>query len=415
MNTNSKRLGAYLSAMLIATAVAVSLRTVACIKQLNFANGFFLDRSLVNVSDAIIALCAIGMMSYVLVASRISLRANFSTSSTYVPTGILAVATVFLGVKTVSHALTTSKYPLFSAETLTLKNPTVVLGVLIVILSVLSAAHLFFNAFITESKTTLRAYFAIATIALLAFYSMLIYLDGTLSINDSNKVLRQMAFIFSALFFLYEARISLGREMWRAYTVFGLIAASLTAYASIPAIITYYVNGEIVSHMGYKSLASIEEYLLMLALFIYILARLLLTSSLIEKKDNELIKMLDSNARECNERVNESYERFQEAFAAKQLSIFDLYGSEEEIKPEEAEEIIEESVQEDVKQEPTISDDAIFESIFGRMPKRPVEQEDIEPTQEDDREPEAIAEDLFNTIDKLLSDATQDKEKETDI
>ena len=125
--------------------------------------------------------------------------------------------------------------------------------------------------------------------------------------------------------------------------------------------------------------------------------------------------MLDSNARECNERVNESYERFQEAFAAKQLSIFDLYGSEEEIKPEEAEEIIEESVQEDVKQEPTISDDAIFESIFGRMPERPVEQEDTEPVQEDDREPEAIAEDLFNTIDKLLSDATQDKKKETDI
>ena len=49
------------------------------------------------------------------------------------------------------------------------------------------------------------------------------------------------------------------------------------------------------------------------------------------------------------------------------------------------------------------------------MPERPVEQEDIEPTQEDDREPEAIAEDLFNTIDKLFSDATQDKEKETDI
>ena len=190
MNTNSKRLGGYLSVMLIATAVAISLRTVACITQLNYSNGFFSDRSLVNVSDAIITLCAIGMLSYIPFASRISLRASFSTGATYVPTGILAVASVFLGVKTVTQALTTSKYPLISIETLTLKNPTALLGVLIVILSILSAVHLFFNAFITESKTTLRSYFAIATIALLAFYSMLVYLDGTLSINDSNKVLR---------------------------------------------------------------------------------------------------------------------------------------------------------------------------------------------------------------------------------
>ncbi len=247
------------------------------------------------------------------------------------------------------------------------------------------------------------------------FYSMLIYLDGTLSINDSNKVLRQMAFIFSALFFLYEARISLGREMWRAYAAFGLIAASLTAYASVPAIITYYVNGEIVSHMGYKSLASIEEYLLLLALFVYILSSLFLTSSLMEKKENKLIKMLESNAKECDERVNESYKRFQEAFAAQQLSIFDLYGSEEVSAPKEVEEIIEESVQKDVKQEPTISDDAIFESIFGRMPEHPAEQEENEPIKKDNREPEVIAEDLFKTIDKVLDEATQDKEIETDI
>ena len=69
---------------------------------------------------------------------------------------------------------------------------------------------------------------------------MLIYLDPTLSRGDSSKILRLTAFITSALFFLYEARISIGREMWRLYTVFGLVAAALCAYTSIPGIIVYY-------------------------------------------------------------------------------------------------------------------------------------------------------------------------------
>jgi hypothetical protein len=223
-----------------------------------------------------------------------------------------------------------------------------------------------------------------------------------------------MAFISSAIFFLYETRISLGREMWRAYTAFGLIAASLTAYASIPAMITYYVNGEIISSMEYRSLASVEEYLLLLALFIYILARLCLTSSLTEKKENALIKMLEKSALECEERVNESYARFQDSFAAKQLSIFDLYGSEDVPSVEEAEEITETLVEEETKKEPTISDDAIFESIFGRMPDRPKEQEETIAEVEDDRDPEEIAEDLLSVIDTALSEDTQNKE-ENDI
>ena len=418
MNTNSKRLGIYLSVMLIATALASSLRTIACLKYLNYSNGFFSDNSLVIAADTIILLCIIGMFSYTLVASRISLYASFSTGATYVPTGILGVATAFLGIKTITHAITTSRYPFLSIETFTLKNPATILGVLVGILALLSIAHHFLNAFITESKTTLRAYFAIATIAFLAFYSILIYIDDTLSINDSSKVLRQMAFIFSALFFLYEARISLGREMWRIYTAFGLIAAAILAYTSIPAIITYYVKGAVISSSGSKSLVSIEEYLLLLALFIFILARLCLTATLKEKKDNELIKMLGEYAKENEARVNESYERYQQAFASKQLSIFDLYGDDEEIA--EAEPVKEEDnadIKEDEENEPIISDDAIYESIFGRMPERPKEKENEstdEAQSEDDREPEQIAEDLLSALDEALNKSTQENEKENE-
>ena len=412
MNKNSKRLGIYLAVMLIATAAAVSLRTVACVNYLDYASGFFSETLLINVANAIILLCAVGMFSYTLIASRINLRASFSTSATYVPTGILGVATAFLGVKSISYAITTSRYPFFSIETFTLKSPLTLLGVLAGILAILSIAHHFLNAFITESKTSIRAYFAIATIAFLAIYSILIYLDGSLSVNDSNKVLRQMAFIFCALFFLYEARISLGREMWRTYTSFGLIAASVSAYTSIPAIITYYVNGALVSSSGSKSLASLEEYLLLFAMFVFILARLCLATSLKEKKENELIKMLEAYAKETEERVNESYARHQEAFAAKQLSIFDLYGGGEEIpvtEPEEEED--RENIPGDEEKELIISDDAIYEAIFGKMPERPKEEEPVPESKEDDRKPEEIAEDLLKTLDDAFKESSEESKK----
>ena len=103
MNTNSKRLGIYLAIMILATAIATTLRTVACLNQLDYASGFFLEKSLIGAADAIIAITVIGMFSYLFVAARIHLRASFSTGATYVPTGILAVASAFLGAKTFSY------------------------------------------------------------------------------------------------------------------------------------------------------------------------------------------------------------------------------------------------------------------------------------------------------------------------
>jgi hypothetical protein len=221
-----------------------------------------------------------------------------------------------------------------------------------------------------------------------------------------------------AAFFVFEARISLGREMWRLYTAFGLVAASLTAYASIPAIVTYYINGEIINASSVKSLASLEEYVLLLALFIFIVSRLCLTVFLREEKENALVKALGEYAKEREERVNDSYERFQELFASKQLSIFDLYGGDEELSgAEEPEEETPEIAQEEEKKEITISDDAIYEAIFGKMPERPEENEaeKSEPEPEDERAPEQIAEDILNALDEALNEYSDSKEKETEI
>ncbi len=415
MNKNSKRLGIYLFIMLLATAVATALRTVACVKYLNYSSGLFTDNSLIAVSDAIIIALALGMLSYVFVASRINLHASFSTSATYVPTGILGVATAFLGVKIFYHALESCNYRFFSKEVFTLKSPAALVGMIAAILAFLSIAHHFFNAFTTESKDTVRAYFATATIAFLAFYAIEVYIDSSLAVNDPSKVLRQITFMVAAAFFVFEARISLGREKWRIYSTFGLIAASLTAYASIPALVTYYVNGEVINSPSVKSLASLEEYVLLFALFIFILARLCLTIFLKEETENELVKALGEYAKDREERVNESYGRFQEIFASKQLSIFDLYGGDEEIsEAEENAENAPEDEPEEEKKEITISDDAIYEAIFGKMPERPEENEaeEAESEPEDNRAPEEIAEDLLSAVDEALKDASNNDEKE---
>ncbi|MBR2972253.1 MAG: hypothetical protein IKC61_04935 [Clostridia bacterium] len=405
MNTNSKRLGIYLAAVILLTSAATSLRTVACMTALNYGSGYFTDKTLINTANIIIALTVLGSFSYLFVAPHINLRASFSTSATYVPAGVLGVATAFFGTKVLSYATGISVYPIFPDNMARMESIAKLVGILVALLAFLSIAHHFLSAFITESKTELRSYFAMATITFFALYSMLIYLDPTISIGDSSKILRLTAFITSAIFFLYEARISIGREMWRLYTVFGLVAAALCAYTSIPGIIVYYAKDSLISSADKYSLVSIEEYLLLLALFIFISARLWITVSIREKKENELIKAFATYADERSQKVDESFSRYQEIFASKQLSIFDLYGGEVEIDTAESEEDEVEVIVEEEQKAPTISDDAIYESIFGKMPEREPVIEVAENEIVPERSPEEVAEELLSTLDKAINDA----------
>ena len=98
-----------------------------------------------------------------------------------------------------------------------------------------------------------------------------------------------MAYLFCAMFFLFEARISLGRQKWNIYAAFGLAASALCLYSSLPSLITYFIKGELVS-------ASLEENLLTLSLFIFITTRLAVTAMLPEDKETFSIKALRTAA-----------------------------------------------------------------------------------------------------------------------
>ena len=416
MNTNSKRLGIYLLAMLILTVAATTLRSIACVTNLDYSTGFFTNKSLITTADIIITVTVLGMFSYLFVAPRISLIANFSTPETYVTTGVLGVATAFLGARIFSYVSIVSSYSQRSDNMLFRKNIMTLICAVCAILAFASILHHFFNAFITESKTEVRAYFALATILFLGIYAMITYLDPSLAIGESTKTLRLTAFILASLFFIYEARISLGREMWRIYTSFGLVAAALSAYTAIPSIITFFVNDEVISYASRLSLASIEESIFLLAMFIFITARLIVTIKLYEDSENAFIKAFGEYAGEREREIAISSSRYSEIFASKQLSIFDLYGGEIIVDEEEDTESETKAPAEEISSEPTISDDAIYESIFGRMPEKSEEavetSEEIAEEPSDDRKPEEIADEVLISLENAINNASI-KENET--
>ncbi len=304
MNVNSRRIRVYTALMLLLAAAAISLRTVACLNDLLYEHGYFNSKVLITASAYTAFAGCILLFSYFFVAERMSPTTSFSSPRTYAPTGIVGVALLFISIRLFriigTAGTSVAKYITFATA----------------LFALVSIVHFFLNAFISESRTELRGYFSLATVMFLALYAAYLYFTSALPLNAPNKLIDQLAYLFAALFFLYESRISLGRERWRSYIAFGLIAALLTAYSSIPALITSFVRGRIISD-------STEESVLTLTLFIFITSRLLLTASAKERTKSPAALAMQAYAERRQEAVLESMQVHKEAFS-KQMTIDDL-------------------------------------------------------------------------------------------
>lgn len=269
MNKNSKKLALYIFLTFLVALVATVLRTVSCVYELE-DNLIYFDDEKLNIAAGItltIGVLLITVLSFFL--KKESLKATFSTSATYVPAGIVGAALLLfsLGMNNRSRALEDiyntpegdTRYSIASA-----------LAIIVATIALISIIYFFFTVYLTERHAQLRAYFSVATLLLCALYAAYLYFTPTTPLNAPNKLSEQMAYLFVALFFLYETRISLGRELWRPYIAFGLIGALLSAYASIPAILTYLIRGVTVTE-------TLHSAILLLAFFIFISARLCLT------------------------------------------------------------------------------------------------------------------------------------------
>ena len=281
MKNSQRHLKIYLGSVFLIILIAAALRTVAILTELDFSTGYFEDKLLIGLANSFVVAMALLSLSYLFVASKAKLVASFDNVATFVPSGLVSVALIFIGV----HLFATSEGNFF---------------VLIVgILALVSILHFLYNSLVLKRENATRGWFALATVVFLAAYAAYLYFDVSLPLNSPNRITDIMAFLFAALFFLYEARISLGRAAWRAYIAFGLIASLLLAYSSIPSIITYFVRGAVISN-------SIAESALSFALFIFIVARMLIIAELKEDEKDEFTTLVSDMAEARREEIREN-------------------------------------------------------------------------------------------------------------
>jgi len=141
------------------------------------------------------------------------------------------------------------------------------------------------------------------TVIFLALYLAYPYFDTAAPINSPIKISDQLAYAFAAAFFLYEIRLSLGREKWKLYIIFAFITAILAAYSSIPALITYFVRGAEISN-------SIYESILTLSICLFALLKLVMTYCLTERKEAAFIQNLKAASMRREIQLSHTLEEF---------------------------------------------------------------------------------------------------------
>ena len=271
MLIRKKHLDIYLISLCLLVAAGVVMRTIAALGSLDYTLGHYSESVLITVANWITAGGTVLLFSYIAIAPRgIKYRADFSGAKTYLPTALVSASLVFLAISLVTdlYRKTHGKIDLDR-----LRDLTVIMPALSAVLAIISIYYFFLNSYLSAATSTRRAAAAFAAVLFLCVYPAYLYFDTSLPINAPNKVVDQMAYLFCAIFFLYELRISLGRDRWGAYAAFGLISALLTAYSALPSLIVYFVRGEVISN-------SIAENALTLSLFVFITCRLITVRSL---------------------------------------------------------------------------------------------------------------------------------------
>lgn len=300
MKKNQRHIGLYYAIMLVFMVIGITLRSIACFTELDYKTGYFDNDVCITLANSFVISGVIICLSYIFMAPKdLKLCASFDNALTYVPGGAVSVALLFMSAEMIRRV----KYKntiIFSRSTFT--DTTSILMLLIAVLAITGMMNFLFNALYEKRANTTRAGFTIAMSIFLAAYGAYLYFNTSLPLNAPNKLIDMLTYLFIAIFFLYETRLSLGRDMWRAYIAFGLIGALLSGYSALPSLIVYLVSGNTVSN-------SVAENVLTLTLFVFITARLMLTAKLYDdKKSDAAIAVEKMTTNRLKEMVGETDE-----------------------------------------------------------------------------------------------------------
>lgn len=257
--------------LIVVMTVAVTLRTVAYLRYYDPATAYLTDHTLHTISAWLVAVTAVLLLVCRYTVGEKRRIASFATPVTAVPSGVCG---------TVLLAFSLRLFTLPSSS-----SPQRLLAVVAALLGLGGACHFLLNALIRDRRSVLRGVGALCTVLFLAIYATYLYFDRTMPLNAPSKLTSQVAYLFSALFFLYEARISLGREKWGGYFPFALLMTLLTGYAAIPDLLLYLIRGK-------EAAVSLYDPLLLMALFLYALSRVTLTVLLPEDAPSPMILAL---------------------------------------------------------------------------------------------------------------------------
>lgn len=257
--------------LLAVTAVAVTLRAVAYLRYYDPSTCYLTDHTLHTISAWLVAATAVLLLICRLVVGEKRRIASFATPATAVPSGLCGTLLLAFSLR------------LFSLPTSS--SPQRLLAIMAALLGLGGACHFLLNALLRDRRSVLRGVGALCTVLFLAIYATYLYFDGTMPLNAPSKLTSQVAYLFSALFFLYEARISLGREKWGGYFPLALLMTLLTGYAAIPDLLLYLIRGR-------EAAVSLYDPLLLMALFLYALSRVILTALLPEDTPSPMVLSL---------------------------------------------------------------------------------------------------------------------------
>ncbi len=341
MKQRTKLFGIYLPFFILITVGAIVLRTIATVNYFNYEYGYFTSSALPAIANALIASAFFFFLIYIIsTRARVSLIPNFSSSANYIPSSAVSASLVFM----IIHLM-----KVFINEDSSISKW---LALVTLIFAALSIVYFALNTIFIRTVSIRRANFGLCAIVFFGLYLAYLYFDKSMPINAPVKIVDQIAYVFASVFFLYEIRLSLGREKWRSYMLFAFGTAVFSAYSAIPALITYFVNGEVISN-------SIYESILTLSVFLFAVFKLFLTDKLVECKQSPIVTQLKAAAErriaelhpapthQHEEEIPESTEE-SEVPDEKQYSILDIV-SEENADTEVKEEINEEETE---KEEP---------------------------------------------------------------
>ena len=248
----------YLCALILISICTIGLRTYALLNCFNRATMHFNEPLTFTIGAIICAVGALFFLTYFFFGDKErELIAKSDNAATYIPSGIVSAALLFMAVE----ILPSMEMMNSTNESVILLRRVSIIGAILALLSVIS---FFLCIFIDKRGDVYKAAFSLSIVLFLAVYSMYLFFNKeTHPTNSPNKIIDQMAYLCSAVYFLFESRIHLGRAKWRAYVTFGLIATELCLFSSIPSLINYAVDGYVVADTITESVLTLSLAVLM--------------------------------------------------------------------------------------------------------------------------------------------------------